>query len=275
MTAQSTLSMNDGNKIPVIGFGAFKLEEGKACEEAVSTALEAGYRHIDTASEYGNEASVGRAVEGSGIRRGELFLTTKLWPGPDESTVRGELERSLERLRTDHVDLYLVHWPIECYKKAWGVLERLKADGMCRSIGVSNYTVERFERDSFFSTATIVPAVNQVEMNVFNQRRDLASYCRKKGILMEAYRPLAAARKLEHDALQGISRTRNKTAAQVMIRYVIQRGAVAIPKSATPDRIRENIDVFDFALSELELTLLENLNDDAYFSLTWRPKNFY
>jgi len=273
--ASTTITLNDGNRIPAIGFGVFKLEDGTGCEEAVSVALEAGYRHIDTASEYGNEASVGRAMERSGLQRSEVFLTTKLWPGPDVRAVPGQLDRSLERLRTDYVDLYLIHWPIECYREAWSALERLKADAKCHSIGVSNYTVERFERDSFFATSTVVPAVNQIEMNVFNQRRDIVAYCRSRGILIEGYRPLAAAQKMGHPLVLGIAGRKQKTAAQVMLRFLLQSGCVALPKSSAPARIRENIALFDFTLNPEEMTLLEGLNDDDFYTLTWRPEGFY
>jgi diketogulonate reductase-like aldo/keto reductase len=261
------ISLNDGNAIPVLGFGTWQIPDGTECEAAVEAALAAGYRHIDTASDYGNEASVGRAIRRSGIPRRELFVTTKLFPGPDAREVRKEFARSLERLQMDSVDLYLIHWPKDCYREAWGVLEELQREGKCRSIGVSNYTVSRFESDDFFATARVVPAIDQIEVNAFIQRPDLAAYCRRKGIRLEAYRPLAGAKELANEVLQGIAEKTGRSPAQVMLRFLVQKEIIAIPKTVTPSRMRENIAIFDFTLEPADIARLEGLHDARYLSL--------
>jgi len=265
--AVQSLVMNDGNRIPVLGFGTWQIENGKACVAAVEAALESGYQHIDTASDYGNEASVGEAIRHSGIPRKDLFVATKLFPGPDVGKVREEMSKSLDRLSMDYVDLYLVHWPKDCYKEAWGVLETLQAEGRCRSIGVSNYTVSRFESDGFFEAARVTPAVDQIETNVFIQRPDLAAYCRRKGIRLQAYRPLAGAQEMKNDVLQDIAKRTGRTPAQVMLRFLVQKEIIAIPKTVTPARMRENIAIFDFSLEPADMARLEGLHDARYLSL--------
>jgi 2,5-diketo-D-gluconate reductase A len=272
LSAKTRVTLNDGNSIPLLGLGVFSAM-GAACERAVEAALQAGYRHIDTAADYGNETSVGNAISASGIPRSDVFITTKLWPGPDVRTVRDQVQGSLEKLRTDSVDLLLIHWPIGCYRKAWSVLLDLRAEGMCRSIGVSNYTIRRFEED--FPPGQVVPSVNQIELHVFNQQQELVRYCAGRGIALAAYSPLARAERMAHPVLRKVAAKVGRSPAQVMIRFLLQRGMVAIPKSATPVRIRENIAVFDFSLGSDEIKMLETLNDEIYFSLRWRPAGYY
>lgn len=274
LSAATRIELNDGNSIPIFGLGVFQSFDGAVCEHAVETALEAGYRHIDTAADYGNEASIGRVVSTSGIPRAEIFLTTKLWPPSDMREVRGKIQSSLDKLRTDYVDLFLVHWPIGCYRDAWKVLVDAKARGVCRSIGVSNYTIRRFEQD-FFPRESVLPAVNQIELHAFNQQRDLVRYCATRGIGIEAYSPLARGEKLKDPTVLSLARDVGKSPAQVLIRFLLQRGIVAIPKSPDPARIRENIDVFDFELDDAQMTALDELNDEAYFALHWRPPGYY
>jgi len=274
LTFETRAQLNDGNEMPLLGFGAFQLEDGDQCERAVLDALEAGYRHVDTAHVYGNEASVGRAVAGSRIPREDLFITTKTPFDLSPSSIRSVFEQSLSKLGTDYVDLYLIHWPMSDELAApWETLEELRQEGKCRSIGVSNFTVARFEK-AFFPQASSVPAVNQIELHVFNQRPDLVQYCRAKGIQAEAYSPLARAQRLDEPALVQLASEHDKTPAQVMIRWILQKGVVAIPKSASRERMRENADVFDFALTTDQMAVLDGLNEDLT-ALSWRPKGFY
>ncbi len=273
LTAQTRVPLNDGNTIPILGLGVFSAR-GAACERAVDAALQAGYRHFDTAADYENEESVGKAVDESGVSRNDIFITTKLWPGPDVRTVRDQVKRSLEKLRTGFVDLLLIHWPIGCYREAWKVLVDLKLEGKCSSIGVSNYTIRRFKED-FPDSDVVVPAVNQIELHPFNQQRELVRYCAGKGIAAAAYSPLARAEKLDHPDLKAVAGIVGRSPAQVMVRFLLQRGVIAVPKSANPSRIKENFAVFDFSLGREEMTMLEMLNDEGYFSLRWRPAGYY
>lgn len=275
LAPDTALKMNDGRRIPILGFGVFQIDDGRACESAVREALDAGYRHIDTANGYRNEASVGTAIAQSGIPRDQIFVTTKTPMTHVGADIRTGCEESLRKLGTDYLDLYLIHWPLDDARLvgAWETLEALRAEGKCRSIGVSNFSVRRFEEVLLGKVAT-VPAVNQVETHVFCQQRELVAYCEKKGILIEAYSPLARAQRMSDPTLQRVAADHGKTPAQAMIRYLLQKGIVTIPKSVTPERIRENADVFDFELVAEEMRLLDGLNED-FFSLTWRPKNYY
>lgn len=273
LDARSRLTLNDGNSIPVLGLGVFSMQ-GSTCERAVETALEAGYRHIDTAEDYGNEAAVGKAIAASSVPRNEVFITTKLWPGPDVRTVRGQVTRSLEKLRSDYVDLLLVHWPIGCYRQAWDVLVQLKEEGKCRSIGVSNFSVKRFGKD-FPSPFSALPALNQVEMHPFNDQHALCAYCADRGIAVAAYSPLARAEKLSDPLLRQVAAAAGRSPAQVMIRFLLQRGVAAIPKSSQSARIKENISVFDFSLDADAMQKLEGLSNASYYSLRWRPPGYF
>ena len=270
----TVLEMNDGNTIPLLGLGVWETKDGPECINAVEMALQCGYRHIDTAPAYNNEASVGTAIRQSGIARDNIFVTTKYARHDGPCIVKEDLAHSLECLKTDYLDLYLIHWPTGAYHEAWEYLVRMKEEGVCRSIGVSNFTIRRFEED-FFSFSDVVPALNQVEIHVFNQRRDLKQYCSDKGILTEAYSPLARAEKLDNPLLKAVSEEVGKSPAQVMIRYLLQNGVITIPKSANPGRIKENADVFDFELSESQMESFSVLNDENYYALRWRPGGFY
>lgn len=275
LSIETGVTLNDGNRIPILGFGVFQIDDGAECERAVMDALEAGYRHVDTAFVYGNEASVGSAIARSEIARADLFVTTKTPFDLSPESIRSVFEGSLERLKVEYVDLYLIHWPMAdaLLCPAWETLEQLRDEGKCRSIGVSNFTVRRLE-DAFLGKVSTVPAVNQFEMHVFNQQQGLVGYCRGKGIQAEAYSPLSRAQRLSDPAIRQISAAHGKSPAQVMIRWLLQQGTVAIPKSATTSRIRENADVFDFELSDTQMRLLDGLNDDLSVQ-SWRPKGFY
>ena len=266
--------MNDGNEIPLLGFGVWESKDGPECINAVDMALQCGYRHIDTAPAYENEASVGTAIRDSGIPRADIFVTTKYARHSGPCIVKEDLQNSLEKLKTDYLDLYLIHWPTGAYHEAWEFLVEMKEKGVCRSIGVSNFTIRRFEED-FFPFSGVVPVVNQVETHVFNQQRDLRNYCEEKDILIEAYSPLARAERLDDPVLMAISREVGKSPAQVMIRYLLQNGVIAIPKSANAKRIKENADVFDFELSPEQMDSFSATNDENYYSLRWRPEGFF
>lgn len=274
-TMINDLRLNDGRTIPALGFGVFQMPDETECRRAVRTALEAGFRHIDTALVYGNEQHVGAAIAESGVPRGEIFLTTKSPMREDPALIRPMFEESLEKLRTDYVDLYLIHWPMSdaTLNECWAVLEELRAGGGCRSVGVSNFTVKRFE-NGFLDKARVTPAVDQVEMHVFNQQRGLVDYCAGKGIVIEAYSPLCRGRDASHPELERIAARHGRTVAQIMLRFLLESGVAPIVKSATPERIRENFAVMDFALDAADIESLRAL-DEGRVIQDWFPDGFY
>ncbi len=249
-------TLADGNEMPVLGLGVWQVPDGPECENAVRWALEAGYRHIDTAQAYGNEASVGRALRDSGVPREEVFLTTKFYPAHDDPEL--EAEHSLERLGVDHVDLYIIHWPQKGPTWAWPGMERARERGYTRSIGVSNFSVRELE--AVGKIASIPPVVNQVQFSPFEYRRRLLEECRKRSIALEAYSPLGTGRHLGEAAVAEIAERIGQTPAQVLIRWCLQRGVIVIPKSSHRERIEENALVFDFTLSEADMGALDALD---------------
>jgi 2,5-diketo-D-gluconate reductase A len=245
------VSLNDGHTMPQLGFGVWQVPDDQA-QGAVETALEAGYRSIDTARIYDNETGVGRAVAAAGIAREDLFVTTKLWNGDqgyDEALKA--FDASLERLGLDYVDLYLIHWPLparELYVDSWKALERIRSEGRARSIGVSNFT--RSTLDRLIAEADVVPVLNQIELHPYFTQEDMRRVNAGHGVLTEAWSPLGQGKGLlEEPALASLGAKYGKSAAQVVLRWHLQLGNVVIPKSVTPSRIRENFDVFDFELS--------------------------
>lgn len=288
---QSKVSLNDGRLIPQLGLGVWQTRAGATCEAAVLTALEAGYRHIDTASMYGNEESVGAAIHKSGIPREQIFVTTKLW-NSDHGNPERALETSLRKLQMDYVDLYLIHYPVRQRIQSWHALELLRERGKARSIGVSNFTINHLT-ELLRQTKTI-PSVNQVEFHPYLYQRDLLEFCRRSGIVLEAYSPLTKGERLKDRKLVAIankyptlpreganSRSRpsilekfsrhsnSKSTAQILIRWALQHGLVVIPKSANPKRILENADVFDFEISRADMELLDGFNEDL--RTCWDP----
>ena len=269
----SRVRLNQGPEIPWLGLGVFQSEPGAVTRDAVRFALEAGYRHVDTAAMYGNESDVGEAVRRSGVAREEVFVTTKLWyteHGFESAWKAGR--SSAERLGLGPIDLYLIHWPRanrpEDRLDSWKALVRLRQEGVCRSIGVSNYTVRHLEE--LRSHSDVVPAVDQVEFHPFVFDPDLLAYCERHGIRLEAWSPLTRGRRLDHPTIQTIAAAHHRTPAQVLIRWGLEHGVVEIPKSVHRERIRENAQVFDFSLTPREVATLDGLRGGPRVGM-WNP----
>ena len=256
-----TITLNNGVKIPAIGYGVFRMKDPAECEEAVVQAIQSGYRLIDTAAAYENEEAVGRAIRRCGVPREELFVTTKLWITDTsyEGAKRG-FARSMERLGLGYVDLYLIHQPYNDYYGAWRALEELYAAGKARVIGVDNFTPDKLADFVFWNK--VKPAVNLVECNAFFQREDDRLYMESKNIQMQAWSPLAAGqgKLFENETLCAIANTHNKSVAQVVLRWLVQRNIVPLVKSANPERMRENLEIFDFALTDAEMQQITALD---------------
>jgi len=261
-----TVTLNDDHTIPVLGLGVAELSPEET-ESAVAAALEAGYRLIDTASAYGNEEAVGRAVAASGIARGELFITTKL-ATEDQGfqSAQDAIKGSLERLGLDYVDLYLIHWPAEQngkYIDAWGGIMRSQADGFTRSIGVSNFTPEHLS--NIMDLSFFTPAVNQIELHPLLNQAELRAVHEQHSIRTEAYSPLGVGKLLENPVIASVAEAHAKSPAQVLIRWSLQLGNVVIPRSSNPARIAENADVFDFELTPEQMDSINGLDDGTRF----------
>jgi 2,5-diketo-D-gluconate reductase A len=256
-----TIELNNGVAIPQLGFGVFQVQPDET-EAVVSQALETGYRHLDTAAAYRNEEAVGRAIAASGIPRDELFVTTKLWNADQgRHSALGALDASLERLSLDHVDLYLIHWPVpsrDLYVESWQALERAAADGRARAIGVSNFQIPHLER--LAQETGTVPAVNQIELHPRLQQEELRRHHDEHGIVTEAYSPLAQGGLLDDPVITEIAGAHDRTPAQIVLRWHLQIGNVVIPKSVTPERIRTNFDVFSFELTENDMQRIAALD---------------
>ena len=255
------ITLNDGIVIPQVGFGVWQVADDEA-QPAVEKALEVGYRNIDTAAIYENEAGVGRALATSGLARDEYFITTKLWndkQGTD--TAVAAFENSLDLLGLDFVDLYLIHWASPTrglYTQSWETLIKIQESGRARSIGVSNFAINHLE--DLAAATNVVPSVNQVELHPFLQQRELQAFNTAHGIVTEAWSPLAQGKCLDNEVLLGLAAKHHKTVAQVVIRWHVQSDRLVIPKSTTPHRIAENFDVFDFALDADDMTLIATLD---------------
>lgn len=257
------LTLNSGHKIPTIGLGVYKSEAGAQTYDAVLSALKLGYRHIDTAQVYGNEADVGRAVRDSGIPREEIFVTSKLWRdayGYDRGLAA--VTDSVSRTGLPYIDLMLLHSPGSdplARVEAWQALEEAVRQGLVRSIGVSNFSVAHL--DKLATTAKITPAVNQIEVHPFLQRRELVQACQDRGIVVEAYSPLAKASRLADPRVGAVAQRLGKTPAQVLLRWCLERGMVALPKSVDPQRQAANLDVYGFTLDEQAVRQLDELEE--------------
>ena len=258
LSMRTAIQLNNGRDMPVLGLGVARMAEGAETEQSVLWALEAGYRLIDTAKIYGNEASVGRAVRKSGIAREEIFVTTKLWPS-EFFRVRAALQKSLDKLGLAYIDLYLIHWPVPLVRSGiWKDFEKIYAAGLVRSIGVSNYGVKQLE--ALAAAADIPPAVNQVLFHPFSYKKALLDYCKSKNIALEAYSPLARGRKLNDPVIAQLAGKYVKAPAQIMIRWSLQHGLIPIPKSSNKKRIFENTKVFDFHIENDDMKVLDNLS---------------
>ncbi|MFI5485613.1 MULTISPECIES: aldo/keto reductase [Micromonospora] len=257
------ITLNDGNTIPQFGFGVFQIEP-KDTVAAVRTALEVGYRHIDTAEMYGNEAEVGQAIREAGLDRGEVFVTSKLNNGfhrPDDA--RKAFDSTLAALKTDYVDLFLIHWPLPTrydgdFVSTWRTLEEFQRDGRARSIGVSNFQVPHLER--LAAEARVVPAVNQVEVHPYFGNEQVRQYGRTHNIITEAWAPIAQGRVLDDPTVVDVAQEVGRTPAQVVLRWHVQRGDVVFPKSTTPARIEENFRIFDFELDDVAMERITALD---------------
>jgi diketogulonate reductase-like aldo/keto reductase len=250
------IELADGDELPMLGLGVWQVRDGAAAVNAVRWALELGYRHIDTAQAYGNEASVGRALHDSGVDRGEVFVTTKFHPGRKDPVA--ELEQSLRRLRLDHVDLYLVHWVQRNPVWPWPGMERARERGLTASIGVSNYG--QADLDQVIAAGTTPPVVNQVQFSSLEYRRGLLDACQRLGIVLESYSSLGTGRHLANPVVTEVAARAGRTPAQVLLRWCLQHGVPVIPKSAHRDRIEENAQIFDFVLPEKDMAALDALD---------------
>lgn len=265
MKKQKDIILNNGIKMPLIGYGVFRMTDLEACENAVVQAVKTGYRLIDTAAAYENETAVGKAIkrviEEGFVKREDLFVTTKLWiTDTSYEKAKEGFQRSLDRLGLDYVDLYLIHQPYHDYYGAWRALEELYEDGKVRSIGVDNFTQDRMADFLFFNK--VKPAVNMIECNAYFQREDERRYLDEQNILLQAWSPLAAGKKdlFANEILCGIAKKHQKSVAQIVLRWLVQRGIVPVVKSANPVRMKENLDIFDFTLSEDEMAQITSLD---------------
>lgn len=261
LTIESRIKLNDGMTMPLFGLGVLRLESGKETRDAVSYALELGYKHIDTASMYNNEEDVGVAIQESSLPREKLFITTKVNSSElgYDSTLEA-CERSLKKLKLTYIDLFLIHKPVEGYRQnTWKALEKLKHESICRSIGVSNFSPKHL--NEIFKICEFIPAVNQIEMNPFLAQKNISEFCRSKNIHITGYCPLARTEKSNDPTLVNVANECGKTWAQVMVRWGLQKQLTIIPKSANPERIRENSDVFNFELNEKQMQRLDDLDE--------------
>ena len=263
MITVPTIELNDGTAIPQLGFGVFQIDPGETAE-AVTRALEIGYRHIDTAEMYGNEKEVGEGIRAAGLDRDDVYITSKLNNGfhrPDDA--RRAFEGTLSALGYDSVDLFLIHWPLPTlydgdYVSTWRVLEEFKADGRARSIGVSNFEVAHLER--LAAEADVVPAVNQIELHPYFLNEEVRAHGEANGIATEAWSPIAQGDVLDDPVIAGIAERLDRTPAQVVLRWHIQRDSIVFPKSVTPERIRENFELFDFELDAGDMEQIGGLD---------------
>ncbi len=265
----ATVPLLTGARIPQVGLGVWQSPSGGVTRDAVATALRLGYRHVDTARIYGNEADVGAGLRESGVPRAQVFVTTKLWNADQgyDSALRA-FDASLERLGLEYVDLYLLHWPVAGKRRdSWRALERLHAEKRARALGVSNYLRPHLEE--VLSHAQVVPAVNQIELSPFLQRREAVDLCRDKGIVVEAYSPLTHGARLDHPVVVAEAKRAGRTAAQVLLRWGVQKGFVVLPKSTREARIRENAALFDFALDADAMGRLDALEEGL--ATGWDP----
>jgi diketogulonate reductase-like aldo/keto reductase len=254
---ERTRPLSDGNAIPLLGLGVWQVPEGPETENAVRWALDLGYRHIDTAQAYGNEESVGRAIRASGIFREEIFITTKFRPRDSDPAARAE--DSLRRLGVDQLDLYIVHWPVGGPTWAWPGMERARERGYARSIGVSNFSIK--DLDEVLEVAEAPPVLNQVQFSAIKYRRKLLDACEERNVVLEAYSPLGTGKYLSDRRIVEVAERVGRTPAQVLLRWCLERNVPVIPKSTHRERIEENAAIFDFQLSDEDMSALDALDE--------------
>jgi diketogulonate reductase-like aldo/keto reductase len=265
----ATLPLRGGGSIPIVGLGVYQSRPGATTQEAVLAALRVGYRHVDTARIYRNEADVGKALRESGVPRGQVFVTTKLWNDDQgfDSALRA-FDESLERLGLDYIDLYLLHWPVARRRlDSWRALERIASEGRARAIGVSNFLAPHLEE--LLGKAQRKPDVNQIELSPFLQRRDTTALCARAGIVVEAYSPLTRGARLGHPVVVEIARQLGKSPAQILLRWGVQHGFVVLPKSTREERIRENAALFGWAIGDGDMKKLDGLEEGL--TTGWDP----
>ncbi|WP_205873198.1 aldo/keto reductase [Mycobacterium camsae] len=277
MSTVPSITLNDGNPIPQLGFGVFQIEPDQTAA-AVRAALEVGYRHIDTAQMYGNEKEVGEGVQDTGLDRGEVFITSKLNNGyhrPDDA--RRAFDATLSALASDYVDLFLIHWPLPTlydgdFLSTWNALQEFAADGRARSIGVSNFQPAHLDR--LADGAQTVPAVNQIEVHPYFANDDVRGYGKAHGIATEAWSPIAQGRVLDDEVITGIAKAFGKTPAQVVLRWHIQRGDIVFPKSVSAERVKSNFELFDFELSDHHVASISALDQGENGRIGPHPDKF-
>ena len=253
---EHVIHLNDGREMPLLGLGVYKATDDLELKQAISDAVSSGYRLIDTASFYKNEEGVGKGIQALDLPRENLFVTTKIWNTAQRiGDIEDSFNRSLERLGLDYVDLYLIHWPVPgCFGNTWKVMEKLRADGKAKSIGVSNFSIADLEL--LKTVSDVVPAVNQVEFHPLFNHPELKAYCEERGIVLQAYAPLARGAYLKSPLMLEIGKTHEKTPAQVGLRWLVQQGISVIPKSVHKERLEENSQIFVFALSDEEMAAI-------------------
>jgi diketogulonate reductase-like aldo/keto reductase len=256
-------TLSDQTNMPKVGFGTWEITPDDAAAVAVRTALEAGYRHVDTARIYGNERGVGEGIRQSGVARDEIFVTTKLWNDDhDYDSAMQAFDASLQRLRLDYIDLYLVHWPgSDVLDGSWDAMQDILKAGKANAIGVSNYEIDQIEE--LLDGGGILPMVNQIELHPFNwtEQRELVEFCQEKGIVVEAYSPIKRLTRHGQETVERIAKDCGKSPSQVVLRWCLQHGTAPLPRSADPDHIRENIDIFDFELSSGDMQSIDALSE--------------
>lgn len=261
--------LNNGVKMPMIGLGMFEVPPGRSASDTALAGIEEGYVHIDTAQAYRNEGDVGEALKRSGVKREEIFITTKLSnKNQGYDSALSTFEDSLKRLGTSYVDLFILHWPVEKLRKeSYRALEKLANDGKCRAIGVSNFTIRHLE--DLLGSAGVVPAVNQVEFHPFLYQKELLEYCRRKGIQLEAYSPLVRGERINHPKISEVAKRNEITPAQVYLSWALHHGVVVIPKTTSRERMRENLESRNIELSESDMSVIDSLNEN--YHTCWDP----
>tara|TARA_R100001369_G_scaffold92866_1_gene140629 strand:+ start:727 stop:1569 length:843 start_codon:yes stop_codon:yes gene_type:complete len=265
------LILNDGNKIPIVGFGTYKSKDHEGMESVLS-AISNGYSLIDTAAIYGNEEIVGKGIKASGVLRKDIFIATKLWrESLGYNSTKIEFKKSLNRLDLDYIDLYLIHWPANVKNYAnwqktnsdtWRAMEELQAEGKIKSIGVSNFFQEHLE--ALFQTSKVIPAINQIEFHPGYWQQELVEFCKRQNIVVESWSPLARGKVFGNEVLKAIANKHNRSVSQVCLRWIIQHDVIVIPKSTSPRRIQENMNLFDFELSSAEIELINDLPEMGF-----------